>query len=199
MSHEFTQDVDMPYLPSSSKEDAQVSFPVLEDPTSMSIEVTAARSRDEHNLQIMKGFAQRRLQLSDKSASTSVLAGKEAVVPGQSIPTPGGAGLSTHFKYFLSLSENSIKSHLMDMTNRLLVKPNICSPCFIHGLEHSHQMHDCTEVAFGYQESGSKFNQWKSRHDIPKFHCYSCGIPQVSALSPGISKISGSSLDSRFA
>lgn len=158
---------------SSSK---QLPSWVLEDQTSMSIQVTAARSRDEQNVQIMKGFAEHRLPPPGKSASAPILTGEEVALPA---PTPSGASPSIAFKNLLSLSDSTIKSHLNEMRG-LLADHKICVPCFIHHREYSHGSDQCTEVAVGYDQNGSKYRSWKSKLDLPNGQCFRCCYPQVS-------------------
>ena len=130
-------------------------------------QVTAACSRDERNAQTMKGFNEHRLLPSDSDMSVSLARG---AVP------------STAFKTLLSLNDKTMKAHLVDMQN-VLSNPEICVPCRIHGLEHSHQIVNCTEVAIGYKQAGSKYRTWKAQVDFPTGVCYSCGYPQVSVVS----------------
>jgi hypothetical protein len=155
--------------------------------TSMSIEIAAARSRDETNLQIMKGFAERsdcHMPPSVESTSTPIpntsaqLQSTQAL-PTQSILTSSAAGPSLSVRNLLSLSENMLKDHLVKIRN-LLNNRDICAPCWVHRLSHSHNIINCAQVAVGYQLDRSKYRTWKSKLNMPNGHCYSCCFPQVS-------------------
>lgn len=141
----------------------------------------------------MKGLTDRRhLPSSDVSASmmsvlTTTGSGKEleAILPAQSIPTPSGSrplSPSIAYRNLLSLSENTMKIHLVEV-RKFFNAPEICAPCTIHGRFDSHEIDYCTEVAIGYEQSGSKYKTWKSKLDLPKGICYNCCYPQVSLVS----------------
>lgn len=156
----------------------------------MSIDIAAARSRDQINQEIILAHKNRRLPsqppvesltASIPSMNRTTLQDSQQALPTQSqaLPTQQSA-LSSDVRHLLSLTRDALGRLLLGLSGILHNHDMICAPCWIHNRESAHELKKCRDIGVGYLTSGSTHKAWKGRFNLPKGQCYRCCFPQVS-------------------
>ena len=121
------------------------------------------------------------------------------ITPIQGIPPTDGSSVALSIQIAMSQAQNhgnvqriaamtgrqrryQMLNAMVEFNRQFLEGGDICCPCWLNDMPHTHGVSDCTAAATNWMLNQSLYRKFKSLWSIPQGACWHCGQLQVCPL-----------------